>query len=88
MAALCHHSLLQPHEDYNYTYDLLLYVLLLYVFVAVACVVAGDADRKFLVRCSFDDPGDKQARERVFVMLELTCTIRTERNKQADEEDR
>jgi hypothetical protein len=49
---------------------------------------SGEADRKFLVRCSFDDPQDKRARERVFVLLELTCTIRTERAGATEDDDR
>jgi hypothetical protein len=49
---------------------------------------SGEADRKFLVRCSFDDPEDKRARERVFVLLELTCTIRTERAGASEDDDR
>ncbi|KAG5176714.1 hypothetical protein JKP88DRAFT_334724 [Tribonema minus] len=48
---------------------------------------SGDADRKFLVRCDFDDPGDPRARDRVFVLIELTCTVRTGQAAPLEEDD-
>lgn len=49
---------------------------------------SGDAtDRRFLVRCDFDDAGDTRARERVFVLVELTCTVRTGAPAPAEEDD-
>ncbi len=46
-----------------------------------------DGERKFLVRTDFTSPDDPKARENVCVLLELTCTIATEKTQPDDDRD-
>ncbi len=46
-----------------------------------------DGERKFLVRTDFTSPDDPKARENVCVLLELTCTIGTEKTQPDDDND-
>ncbi len=46
-----------------------------------------DGERKFLVRTNFSSSDDPKARENVFVLLELTCTIATEKMQPDEDSD-
>lgn len=47
-----------------------------------------DGDRKILVRTDFDDPVEPKAREHIYVLMELTCTIRTDLSANDADNDR
>ncbi|CAM9409395.1 unnamed protein product [Chrysoparadoxa australica] len=49
---------------------------------------SDDSDRKFLVRTDFDDPSEKGESACIHLLVELTCTLRTEREKAIFQDDK